>query len=98
MQAIISQFESEIVDLKNRVAAQEIETQKANSKFEFSVSEQEKLKKNFESDKKIWTNEKAGLVTQAETAEVLRENATAELTDLQRQISRMVSAIFGKLS
>ena len=45
MQAIISQFELEIVDLKNRVAAQEIETQKANSKFEFSVSEQEKLKK-----------------------------------------------------
>ena len=63
MQAIISQFESVIAVLKNRVAAQEIETQKANSKFEFSVSEQEKLKKNFESEKKIWTDEKAGLVT-----------------------------------
>ena len=98
MQAIISQFESEIVDLKNRVAAQEIETQKANSKFEFSVSEQEKLKKNFESEKKIWTDEKAGLVTRAETAEASLANATAELTGLQRQISRMVSAIFGKLS
>ena len=98
MQAIISQSESEIVDLKNRVAAQEIETQKANSKFEFSVSEQEKLKKNFESEKKIWTDEKAGLVTRAETAEASLANATAELTGLQRQISRMVSAIFGKLS
>ena len=98
MQVMISQFESEIVDLKNRVAAQEIETQKANSKFEFSVSEQEKLKKNFESEKKIWTDEKAGLVTRAETAEASLANATAELTGLQRQISRMVSAIFGKLS
>ena len=44
-QATISQFESEIFDLKNRLEAQEIETQKANSKFEFSVSEQEKLKR-----------------------------------------------------
>ena len=98
MQAMISQFESEIVDLKNHVAAQEIETQKANSKFEFSVSEQEKLKKNFESEKKIWTDKKARLVTRAETAEALLANATAELTGLQCQISRMVSAIFGKLS
>ena len=84
MQAIISQFESEIVDLKNRVAAEEIETQKANSKFEFSVSEQEKLKKNFESEKKIWTGEKAGLVTRVETAEASLAIATAELTGLQR--------------
>ena len=98
MQVMISQFEWEIVDPKNRVAAQETETQKANSKFEFSVSEQEKLKKNFESEKKIWTDEKAGLVTRAETAEASLANATAELTGLQRQISRMVSAIFGKLS
>ena len=45
VQATNSQFESEISDLKNRLEAQEIETQKANSKFEFSVSEQEKLKK-----------------------------------------------------
>ena len=53
MQATISQFESEIADLKSRLAAQELEIQKANSKFEFSVSEQEKLKKNFEAEKKI---------------------------------------------
>ena len=98
MQATISQFESEMADLKSRLAAQELEIQKANSKFEFSVSEQEKLKKNFESEKKIWTDEKVGLVTQAETAEASLANATAELTGLQRQISRMVSAIFGKLS
>ena len=96
MQAIISQFVSEVVDLKNRVAAQETETQKANSKFECSVSEQEKLKQNFESEKKIWADEKAALVTRAETAEASLAEATAELSDLKRQISRMVSVIFGE--
>ena len=40
MQATISQFESKIADLKNRLGAREIEIQKANSKFEFSVFEQ----------------------------------------------------------
>ena len=69
MQAAISQFESELAALKSRLKTQELETQKANSKFEFSVSENEKLKKNFESEKKTWADEKASLVTQAETAE-----------------------------
>ena len=98
IQATISQFESVIADLKSQLKLQELETQKANSKFEFSISEQEKLKQNFESEKKIWADEKAALVTRAETAEVSLANPTAELTGLQCQISRMVSAIFGKLS
>ena len=97
MQATISQFESELVVLKSRLKTQELETQKANSKFEFSVSENEKLKKNFESEKKAWTDEKASLGTQAETAEASLAEATTELSDLKRQISQMVSAIFGKL-
>ena len=96
MQATISQFESETTDLKSRLAAQELEIQKANSKFEFSVSEQEKLKKNFEAKKKIWADEKASLVIRAETAEASLVEATTELSGLKRQISQMVSAIFGK--
>ena len=78
------------------MAAQELEIQKANSKIEFSVSEQEKLKKNFESGKKTWADEKALLVTRAETAEASLAEATAELSDLKCQISRMVLAIFGE--
>ena len=97
MQATISQFESEMADLKSRLAAQELEIQKANSKFEFSVSEQEKLKKNSEAEKKIWADEKSSLVTRGETAETALAEATTELSDLKRQISQMVSAIFGKL-
>ena len=97
MQATISQFESEIADLKSRLTAQEHEIQQANSKFEFSISEQEKLKKNFESEKKIYADEKASLVTRAETAEASLAETTTELSNLKRQISQMVSAIFGKL-
>ena len=97
MQTIISQFESEIADLKNRLAAQEIEIQKANSKFEFSVSENEKLKKNFESEKKAWADEKTALINRAEKTEADLEEVIGELTGLKRHVSQMVSAIFGKL-
>ena len=97
MQATISQFELEFTVLKSRLKTQELETQKANSKFEFSVSENEKLKKNFESEKKAWADERASLMTRAETAEASLAEATTELSDLKRQISQMVSAIFGKL-
>ena len=97
MQAAISQFESELAALKSRLETQELETQKANSKFEFSVSETEKLKNNYESERKIWADEKASLVTRAETAEASLAEATTELSNLKQQISQMVSAIFGKL-
>src|SRR4051812_44794540 len=97
MQATISQFESDISDLKNRLKAQETKIQKANSNFEFSISEQEKLKKGFETDKKAWADGKASLVTRAEKAEASLAEATAELSGLKRHISQMVLAIFGKL-
>src|SRR4051812_3691689 len=95
MQATISQFESEIADLKSRLSAQELETQNVNCKFELTVSEQEKLKKNFESEKKSWADEKASLVSRAEAAETALAKANTELSGLKRQISRMVSVIFG---
>ena len=57
----------------------------------------EKLKKNFDSEKKAWVDERASLVARAETAEASLAEATTELSDLKRQISQMVSAIFGKL-
>ena len=84
MQATINQFESKISELKTRLKTQESETQKANSKFEFSVSEQEKLKKFFESEKKTWVDERASLVTRAEAAEASLAEATTEPFDLKR--------------
>ena len=83
-------------DLKNRLEAQETETQRANSKIEFSVSEQEKLKKDFEVEKKAWAEEKIALTNLAEKAEAALEEVTAELSGLKCHVSQMVSAIFGK--
>ena len=83
-------------DLKNRFEAQETETQRADSKFKFSVSEQEKLKKNFQMEKKALADEKFALINWAEKAEAALEEATGELSGLKRHVSQMVSAIFGK--
>ena len=94
--ATTSQLESEVSDLKNRLEAQETETQRADSKFKFSISEQEKLKKEFDNEKKSWADERTTLINRAEKAEVALEEATGELTGLKRQVSQMVSSIFGK--
>ena len=96
IQAAIKQFESKISDLKNRLKTQENETQKANSKFEFSVSAQEKLKKKFEAERKAWADEKTALLSRAEQAEAALTERTAELSGLKRHVSQMVSAIFGE--
>ena len=96
VQATTSQLESEVTDLKSRLEAQETEIQKANTKFKFSVSEQEKLKKEFEAEKKVWADEKTAQINQAEKAEVALEETTGELTGLMRHVSQMVSVIFGK--
>ena len=97
VQAACKRFESEISDLKNRLKTQENETQKANAKFEFSVSAQEKLKKKFETERKAWADEKTALLSRAEQAEAALTERTAELSGLKRHVSQMVSAIFGKL-
>ena len=76
---------------------QETKTQRANSKFEFSVSEQEKLKADFEVEKKAWAEEKIALTHRAEKAEADLEEVTTELSGLKCHVSQMVSAIFGKL-
>ena len=93
MQAAIKQFESEISDLKNRLKTQENETQKANSKFEFSVSAQEKLKKKFEAERKAWADEKTALLSRADQAEATLTETAAELSGLKLHVSQMVSAI-----
>ena len=97
VQAACKKFEADISDLKNRLKTQESETQKANAKFEFSVSAQEKLKKKFETERKAWADEKTALLSRAEQAEAALTERTAELSGLKRHVSQMVSAIFGKL-
>ena len=96
VQATTTQLQSELSELKNRLEAQETETQKANSKFQFNVAEQEKLKSEFGIEKKVWAEEKIALTQRAETAETALEEVTTELSGLKRHVSQMVSAIFGK--
>nr|XP_020158762.1 uncharacterized protein LOC109744078 [Aegilops tauschii subsp. strangulata] len=68
-----------------------------HQKFEV-VAEQEKLKSEFEAEKKAWNEEKIALTQQAETAEKALEEVTAELCGLKHHVSQMVSAIFGPRS
>ena len=77
---------------------QEMETRKANAKFVSSIAAQEKLKTEFDAERKAWAEEKAALVTRAEQAEKTLSEKTAELSGLKRKVSQMVAAIFGKSS
>ena len=97
MQAVGKKLESDLADLKSRLKAQEMETRKANAKFVSSIAAQEKLKTEFNAERKAWAEEKAALVTRAEQAEKALTEKTAELSSLKRQVSQIVAAIFGKL-
>ena len=46
-----SQFQFQLTDLKTQLEAQEAETRKADSKFKFSLDENEKLKTEFNAEK-----------------------------------------------
>ena len=98
MQAAGKKLEADLADLKNRLKMQEMETRKANAKFVSSIAAQEKLKTEFDAERKAWAEEKAALVTRAEQAEKALSEKTAELSGLKRQVSQMVAAIFGKSS
>ena len=94
MQAATTELESQLNDAKTRLAAQENETRKAESKFQFSVSESEKLQTNFAEDKKAWAEERTALIQHAEKAEVALQEVTTEHSGLKHRVSQMVSAIF----
>ena len=96
MQAACKKFEADISDLKTRLKTQETETRKANAKFVSSIAAQEKLKKDFEAERRTWAEEKTTLVSRAEQAEKALTERTTELSGLKRHVSQMVAAIFGK--
>ena len=96
IQATGKKSESDLAGLKSRLKTQEMETRKANAKFVSSIAAQEKLKTEFDAERKAWAEEKAALVTRAEQAEKALTEKNAELSGLKRQVSQMVAAIFGK--
>ena len=98
VQNATAQLQSQLADAKTRLENQESETWKADSKFQFSLAETEKLKTNFEAERNARAEEKTALIQQAEKAEAALQEVTTELTGLKRHVSQMVSAIFGKSS
>ena len=91
-----SQLQSQLTGVKTRLEHQESETRKADSKFQFSLAEMEKLKTSFEVERNAWAEEKTPLTQWAEKAEVALQEVTTELTSLKHRVSQMVSAIFGE--
>ena len=61
VQTTTAQLQSELSVLKTRLEMQESETHKANSKFEFSMVEAEKLIAGFEVEKSAWAEENIAL-------------------------------------
>ncbi|XBH57149.1 hypothetical protein VPH35_078812 [Triticum aestivum] len=97
-EAVGKKLEADLANLKSRLKMQEMETRKANAKFVSSIATQEKLKTEFDAERKAWVEEKAALVTRAEQAEKTLAEKTAELSGLKRQVSQMVAAILGPRS
>ena len=87
MQAAGKKFEADISDLKTRLKTQETETRKANAKFVSSIAAQEKLKTDFDAERRAWAEEKATLVSRAEQVEKALTERTAELSGLKLHVS-----------
>ena len=96
VQDATAELQSQLADAKTRLENQESETRKADSKFQFSVAETEKLKTSFEAERNAWAEEKTALTQRAEKAEAALQEVTTELTGLKHRVSQMVSAIFGE--
>nr|XP_040251650.1 neuromodulin-like [Aegilops tauschii subsp. strangulata] len=91
-----AQLQSQLDDAKTRLKNQESETRKADSKFQFSMAEKEKLKTDFEAERNAWAEEKMALTQRAKKVEAALQEVTAELAGLKHRVSQMVCAIFGK--
>ena len=61
VQDATAELQSQLADAKTRLENQESETRKADSKFQFSMAETEKLKTDFEAEKNAWAEEKTAL-------------------------------------
>ena len=96
VQDATAELQSQLADAKTRLENQESETRKADSKFQFSVAETEKLKTGFEAERNAWAEEKTALTQRAKKAEASLQEVTTELTGLKHHVSQMVSAIFGE--
>ena len=87
VQDATADLQSQLSDAKTRLKNQESETWKAESKFQFSIAETEKLKTSFEAERNTLAEEKTALTQRAEKAEAALQEETTELTGLKRRVS-----------
>ena len=80
VQDATAQLQSQLADTKTRLEHQESETRKADSKFQFSLTEIEKLKTNFDTERTAWAEERTALIQRAQKAESALQEVTTELT------------------
>ena len=86
----------EITELRNRLAVTETASVKAKDELALSLSNAEKLKKDFEAERTAWEVQRNALEKRAKDAEKALNPVTQELTGLRQQIELMTFAIFGK--
>ena len=79
VQDATAELQSQLADAKTRLENQESETRKADSKFQFSVAEMEKVKTSSEVERNTWAEEKTVLTQWAEKAEAALQEVTSEL-------------------
>ena len=87
MQDALSLTDSQLGDVKNMLEHQEAKPHKADSKFKFSLEENEKLKAGFSMERTACEAGKVALLQRVEAAESSLRETTSELTDLKRHIS-----------
>jgi chromosome segregation ATPase len=89
--------ESEMTRLKDYLASQQTARSEAEDKYRTAVEELEKTQVDFALFKKNTESDQAAMTKRAEDAEGRLTVVSEELQTLKRHISRMTSAVFGKL-
>ena len=87
---------AEVTELRNRLAVAETTSSKAKDDLALSLTNAEKLKKDFEAERSVWEVQRNALEKRAKDAEEALNPVTQELTSLRQQIELMTSAIFGE--
>jgi hypothetical protein len=83
--------ESQVVDLRQNIKLQQLETSKAKSELKAALEVSEKLKTYFNTERTGWETKKMALLKRAEDAEAALKPVTEELSGLKRHVNQMTA-------
>ena len=92
----MSTVKSSLTGLRKEIEYEQPLRAKQESSLQSSLEELEKIKANFEIEKKYFETEKAALIQHAKNAKSQFAPVTEELAGLKCHISQMTQDIFGK--